>query len=201
MWLKVLNGIYGFKQLTSDDYEKLEDFCKICKKHGILNNASFKDMKINRFQGNTGQYWVVYNIPTNEIISVSAIEHLPLQIDAWGEDIFENCWRIGVRHATIPDFRAKFSKGLGNNLQNSFQYRYVFPFQIDEAFKRGAEKIIYTTNTSKNKIDRTNKLFQMDRVIHILAKKGYCKKVASNLNIFATFQNVWEVNPEKWKEF
>lgn len=185
---------YKIKILDDTDNDALELFISKCDELGIKNNNSRKILKIDE---PTTKFWVTYYIPTNEIISMSGMHRFPLSLEAWN-GLIENCWRIGLRQATLPEHRAKFSVGLKNNLQNSFQFGDVFPLQIREAQKYNAEKIICTTNTSKNTQDCTGKLFQMDRVAHILNNKGYSTKVGENIKILGYYQNVWELNVEKW---
>jgi len=185
---------YRIKLLEVEDDKALDVFCAACNVVGIENNKSRIAMKID---DPSTKFWVIYYLPTNEIISINGMQHFPLELESWG-GLVENCYRLGLRQAILPDHRAKFSTGLGNKLEKNFNLTYVFPLQIEEALSHKAEKIIYTTNTPRNDYDSSGKLFQMDRVAHILAKNNWCVKVAENVKILYTYQNVWEINIAKW---
>lgn len=185
---------YKIVQLTARHDDQLNVFMDKCHDVGIHNNSSRKAMK---YDDPSSQYWGIIYEPEDSIIGVCGMHHFPLDLPAWG-GLIEKCWRVGLRQATLPEHRARFSSGLGSNLERSFGFGGIFPMQIKMALDLGAEKIICTTNSSMNSVDHTGKLFQMDRIAGYLARKGYATHVGKDVMIYGAYQNVWDLNPEAW---
>lgn len=183
---------YTFRVLTDADDAALKLFMARCGEAGIRNNSSRKEMLIDE---QTAIFWGVFY--GDEMVGTCGMHHFPLSLPAWG-GMKTHTWRVGLRQATLPGHRAKFSSGLGSNLEHSFGFGGIFPLQIKAALDRGADKVVCTTNTNKNTTDHTGKLFQMDRVAAILARKGYATQVGFDVMIRGSYQNVWDLNPEAW---
>lgn len=194
-WIRQFDEHYGIKYLDEDDYTALQVYCDAAADEGIINNSSFDHLKIKTFNGDYGQYIVTYYLPTMTIINACAMHKLPLQLNDWGEQPVEHCWRIGVRNATLGPWRDKlFSLAP----MNSLTFKHIYPIQVRDALNCGASKLVVTTNSSSGKIDVSGKMFKVDRVMSLLTKKGYFAGVGEDINIFNTPQNVWELNMDYW---
>lgn len=106
-------------------------------------------------------------------------------------DSYENkCWRLMVRTATLKQYRGK-APGNFRQIKNDFNWGFILPKQIDHARAHGAQKLVFTTNSDStgdaNSV-RTNRT-----VSRALEANGLVKLIDSNVDIFYTKQNVWEI--------
>lgn len=187
MWIKTFDE-FGIKYLEDADLYALQVYCETNLNDSVINNSSFEDMKIKEFSGDNGQYLITYHIPTMTIINACAMHKIIL-----GD--LEDVWRIGTRNATLKAWREKlFSLGYLNNLSG----RYLYPIQITDALAKGAKTIIVTTNSKAGGFDSSGQMFKADSALNILSKKGFCKHLFEDVEIYGVIQNVWELVPKKW---
>jgi len=195
LWQKKIDNEYGIKELDEYDYPALKRYCIECTHEGMVNNSSFDELNISSIHGDSGKYLCTYHISSGTIVNVCATQHFPIQLDCWGKDKVYECYRIGVRNGTLKDWRQEFVKGL--SWIPNLSLNHIYPIQIRWALMKGAKKIIVTTNNKG--VDSSGKMFKVDKIMHILAKKKCFYHIASDINIFGASQNVWELNMEYWK--
>lgn len=170
---------YLIKELDENDEAKLQEYCKTCENDGVPNNASIKNMKINRW--GTDKWWVVYNVEKNIIVSASGAHPF--------EEYADGYWRVMFRLSTIKEFRGKagpFSK----DQRNCFGWGHILPFQIEYCRKMGAKKIVFTTNCDES--GDANSMKQ-DRICNLVFERLSMAKKIDQKNIYGTLQNVWQV--------
>lgn len=144
----------------------------------MKNNDSIQSMKLGRWGDEA--WWCTW--VNNQIVSISGCH----KFDAYEFD----CWRLMVRTATLKEFRGR-APGNFRQIKNDFNWGHILPYQITHAKSRGAKKIVFTTNcdTSGDKNSyRTNRI-----VSKVLEPQGLVKLLESNVNVFHTKQNIWEI--------
>lgn len=154
-------------------------FAERCQQQGMVNNTSPEAMKIGRW-GSGEAWWCTW--VNGEIVSISGCH---------GYDDYEpDCWRLMVRTATLKEFRGR-APGNFRQIKNDFNWGFILPYQIDYAQTHGASRLIFTTNSDssgeKNSA-RTNKT-----VARVLEPQGLVKLLDTDVEIFYTKQNVWEI--------
>lgn len=157
---------------------ELFTFCQECSRQGIINNSSIEAMKIGRW--NNDAWWATWI--DGKIISVSGAHALP--------EISDHCWRVMVRTATLPPFRA-LAGPVSKTLSHDFNWGKILPYQIKHAIEQGADKIVFTTNSSTSG-DLNS--YRMNSVVEkTLAVRGLVTLIKQDIILFHTVQNVWEV--------
>lgn len=191
-WINTF-GEFGIRVYDPSCEEHLQSYCQQCFDAGMSNNSSPDKLKIDFMSGDNGQYLATYHRHTDTIVNMCGMHHQPLITDEWSEDM---CWRIGVRNGTLPAWRKELLTNL-SGLDN-LTLKYLYPIQMREAISRGARKIVVTTNTPTGGIDRSGKMFKVDRVLSMLAKRGYFRLVGEDIMLYDTPQNVWEFDMGFW---
>lgn len=170
---------YLIKELDESDSLKLQEYCETCEKDGVPNNASIKNMKINRWV--VDKWWVVYNLEQNIIVSAAGAH--PFEEYAPGH------WRVMFRLATIKEFRGKAGP-LAKDQRNCFGWGHILPFQVEYCKQMGAKKIVFTTNCDP--FGDINSIKQ-DKICTLVFERLNMARKIDQKNIFNTNQNIWQV--------
>lgn len=162
------------KNLPSELYQ----FADQARSQGLTNNSSIAAMKIGRW-GNEA-WWATWH--DESIISISGCHEF--------SNFEDGCWRLMVRTATLKPYRGR-APGNVKQIRNDFNWGHVLPYQIDHARRNGAKRLVFTTN-SDNSGDLNS--FRTNRVVaKALVQQGLVKLIASDVEIYSTRQNVWEI--------
>lgn len=153
-------------------------FMEKAKEQGMVNNSSVAAMKIGRW-GKEAWWTTWYD---GSIISTSGCHE-------FGE-FEDSCWRLMVRTATLKEYRGR-APGEIKKIRNDFNWGFILPYQIEYARSNGAKRLVFTTNSDQN---GDSESFRTNRVVaKALVQQGLIKLIASNVEIFSTKQNVWEI--------
>jgi len=158
--------------------DEIFTFAESCKAQGMKNNESVKSMKIGRW-GEEAWWCTWYN---DKIISISGCHQY--------NEYEKNCWRLMVRTATLKEFRGR-APGNFRQIKNDFNWGFILPEQVKYTKSKGAEKLIFTTNSDINgdaNSIRTNKT-----VSRVLEPQGLVRLIDTDVDIFYTKQNVWQI--------
>lgn len=142
------------------------------------NNKSINAMKIGRW-GNEA-WWCTW--VNNEIVSISGCHSY--------NEYEKDCWRLMVRTATLKEYRGR-APGNFRQIRNDFNWGFILPKQIDFAKAHGATKLIFTTNS--NSTGDANSLRTNNTVSTVLVPQGLVKLIDTNVEIFYTKQNIWQI--------
>lgn len=159
----------------------LNEFCDRCSRLGIENNSSLKNLKIDAFNDRPFKMWVAYDRAKNKIVGTAGCHQL-LEL---GPEYF----RVLFRGCILPEYRGRGSEGLNKNHLNSFLFRYATPLQIKWAKAHGGSRFVITTN-----VHATGGAASTDRLFHILEKQKVVRKLKSQVALFSTLQNIWEID-------
>lgn len=153
-------------------------FAEKASAQGMTNNSSISAMKIGKW-GNEAWWTTWYN---DAIISISGCHEF--------NNFEQDCWRLMVRTATLKEYRGR-APGSVKKIHNDFNWGHILPYQIEYAKYKGAKRLVFTTNSS---VQGESNSFRTNRIVSsVLVKQGLVKLIASNIDIFYTKQNVWEV--------
>lgn len=95
-----------------------------------------------------------------------------------------------VRTATLKPYRGR-APGNVKQIRNDFNWGHVLPYQIDHARHNGAKRLVFTTNSDSGGDINS---FRTNRVVaKALVQQGLVKLIASDVEIYSTKQNVWEI--------
>lgn len=144
----------------------------------MKNNESIESMKIGRW-GNEA-WWCTWH--NNKIISISGCHNY--------DEYEKNCWRLMVRTATLKEFRGR-APGNFRQIKNDFNWGFILPEQVKYAKSKGAEKLIFTTNS--NSVGDPNSVRTNKTVTRALEPQGLVKLLDTDVDIFYTKQNVWQI--------
>lgn len=171
---------FDIKKLDINDLPpQLHLFSNKCEQQGMKNNISTTAMKIGKWGFNEAWWCTWYG---SEIISISGCHPF--------FNYEPDCWRLMVRTATLLEYRGK-APGRVKSIQNDFNWGHILPYQIAYARDNGANKLVFTTNSDK---DGDPNSFRTNRVVkNILEPQGLVKLIDTNIDVFYTKQNVWEI--------
>lgn len=144
----------------------------------MKNNESVEAMKIGRW-GNE-LWWCTW--VNDQIISISGCHSY--------DEYETNCWRLMVRTATLKEYRGR-APGNFRQIKNDFNWGFILPKQVEYARAQGANKLIFTTNS--NSVGDPNSIRTNKTVAKVLEPQGLVKLLATDVDIFYTKQNVWEI--------
>lgn len=145
----------------------------------MVNNTSPEAMKIGRW-GPDEAWWCTWI--NGEIASISGCHSY--------NEYEPDCWRLMVRTATLKEYRGR-APGNFRQIKNDFNWGFILPEQVKYAKSMGANRLIFTTNsdsTGEANSARTNKT-----VARVLEPQGLVKLLDTDVEIFYTKQNVWEI--------
>lgn len=179
--------VVEFDRQDEVQLSKLNEFCERCRILGIENNSSLKNLKIDAFNDRPFKMWVAYDVDQDKIVGTAGCHHLP--------EIGQEFYRILFRGCILPEYRGRGSDGLNKNHLNSFLFRHATPVQIHWAKSQGGRRFVITTN-----VQATGGTTSTDRLFHILEKQNVVKKLASQVTLFSTLQNIWELNETFFEE-
>lgn len=157
---------------------ELDNFMEKAKQQRMPNNASVAAMKIGRWGKEA--WWTTWI--DGEIISISGCHEFGV--------FEEDCWRLMARTATLKEYRAR-APGEIKKIRNDFNWGYILPHQIKFARSNGAKRMVFTTNSDQSGDPES---FRTNRVVaKALVREGLIKLIASDVEIYSTKQNVWEI--------
>ena len=170
---------FEIKPLNIDNPpDEIFTFADACKVQGVKNNESTQAMKFGRWGEEA--WWCTW--VDGKIVSISGCH----KYDEYEKD----CWRLMVRTATLKEYRSR-APGNFRQIKNDFNWGFILPEQIKYARSKGANKLIFTTNSDSagdaNSV-RTNKT-----VSRVLEPQGLVKLLDTDVEIFYTKQNVWQI--------
>jgi len=168
------------------DLKILKEFCNNCKLEGLKNNSSLQALKIDQLDKLKGKYWLLKD--NNKIVGISGAHFFP--------EIDNKTYRVQFRTAILKKYQGFGSFGIKKNLTNCLAWKLLLPLQIKWAKNKGGTRFIITTNTPQNKNDQSGKMFKVDKIFHLLEKQQIVKKI-NTLEIYYTWQNIWEINLDK----
>jgi len=158
--------------------DELLDFTNTAGLQGMVNNASVAAMKIGKWGDEA--WWATWY--QNTIISVSGCHKFSL---------FElGCWRLMVRTATLKGYRGR-APGSIKTIKTDFNWGHILPHQIEYATQQGASRLVFTTNSTDT--GESNSLRTNNTVKKVLEPQGLVKLIATDVIVFGTKQNVWEI--------
>jgi len=177
---------FQVKRLDINDIPlELFTFMEECKEQEIKNNVSLEAMKIGMW-GQDEAWWCVW--VNNKIVSISGCHRM--------DEYQKGCWRIGVRSATLKDYRGRAPKDptladKKTGLKNDFVWQYIVPLQKQYVKVMGASLIVSTTNLDNDKGDSDS--VKMNKFVSkVMVKQGLFRLHKENADIFYVKQNVWE---------
>jgi|TARA_R110000868_G_scaffold234322_1_gene488014 hypothetical protein len=177
----MLSTIYNFKIAELDINNlptELFSFCTSAESQGMENNKSIEKMKFGRWDQDV--WWCTW--VNNKIVSISGCHRY--------NEYSPDCWRLMVRTATLKEYRGR-APGSIKQIKTDFNWGYILPYQVAYAKSHGAKKLIFTTN-SNTQGDANS--FRTNRVVSkVLAPQGLVKLIDTDIEIFYTKQNVWEI--------
>lgn len=170
---------FEIKLLNINDIPaELFTFAECCKLQNMKNNDSISSMKIGKW--GVEAWWCTW--VDNKIISISGCH----KFDTYEVD----CWRLMVRTATLKEYRGR-APGNFRQIKNDFNWGFILPYQIEYARSKGAKRLIFTTNCN---VEGDSNSYRTNKVIsNVLEPQGLVKLLQSNVEIYYTKQNVWEI--------
>lgn len=187
------------RQYNNDLRIDLEAFCQQCAAEGLVNNSNLKRMKLENTLDNDGMFWLVYYGNEKTPGSVCGIERFRPPEGLWPEEELNHTFRVGFRQATLQKFRGRHKQGLLGGIQENVALKHIFPLSFVWGLSRGARRFVATTNSGKSRTHDISKMYQMDTVMKTyFQRKGYVSLLRSDVEIFGTLQNLWEVLPPRW---
>jgi len=145
---------------------------------GMKNNESIQSMKLGRW-GNEA-WW--YTWTNDKIVSISGCHSF--------EQFEKDCWRLMVRTATLKEYRGR-APGNFRQIKNDFNWGFILPYQITHARLNGANRLVFTTNCDTE--GDTNSYRTNNVVKKVLEPQGLVKLLQTDVNVYNTKQNVWEI--------
>lgn len=166
------------KEYTTDQQQKLEEFCSIAKTHGLKNNESLVAMKIDSVK-----YWVGYY--EDKIIAVNGIERY--------DDV---TWRVAVRQATLPTHHnlLGFKRDFG---ANSIMFRYVQRAGVEYAHNKGGTNLIVSTNLNN---EAGPWMTRVDKHVQRFCDLGIFTYVETK-ELNYVMQNIYKLNYDRYIEY
>jgi hypothetical protein len=160
--------------------DEIFTFTEKCAHQGMVNNQSIDAMKIGRWGNDSEAWWCTWI--DGQIISISGCctfdEYMP------------NYWRLMFRTATLKEYRGR-APGSIRTIKTDFNWGQILPYQFEFAKSMGAEKLVFTTNSTK---DGERNSFRTNRAVRtVLEPQGIVKLLEEDVEIFNTVQNVWEL--------
>lgn len=182
----MLSRIYDFeiKQLDISSLPlEFHLFTKKCEEQGMKNNISSSAMKIGKWSDDEAWWCTWYK---GEIISISGCHRF--------FNFMPGCWRLMVRTATLNEYRGR-APGSIKDIKTDFNWGHILEHQVAHANSHGASKLVFSTNSDENGDANS---YRTNRVVkNVLEPRGLVKLLESNVEIFYTKQNIWEIMLDK----
>lgn len=180
-----------FRILEEKDHLKLQDFCDYFKSKNIVNNESFKAIKLDKMKMPYGQYFIGYDHGTDRIWNLLGVHHLP--------EIHDHAWRVFFRGAQLPGYR------LGDSLSTDifkigFQITYMIDLQIKFILDYDNRAEFFASTNTINAKPFAKSQFIDRYVAPALVKRGVFTKAFDNFDLYHTPQNIWKINVDKYYE-
>lgn len=174
-------GRITFKQLETSDYNQLQVFLDTCNRLGYENNKSVESIKLDKMSMPYGQFFI--GLDNDKIFTFAGVHVME-----------PHKYRCLFRGAGLPGY----STGL-SGLRASYQFIYILNNQIDFILEYDPLAEFYvTTNIAQDngKSGRMNALW-----LPKATKQGIFELVDDNFHYNHTFQRLWRLNVDRYKEY
>jgi hypothetical protein len=181
-----------FRLLEECDYNDLNIFCNRCKELRIVNNESFKSIKLDQIKMPYGQYFIGYDYNKKQIWNIAGVHKLP--------EISSKAWRCLFRGAQLPGY------GMGKSLTRDFfksgyQMSYVLDWQVQFILNNNPLAEFYTsTNNLKNKKYFSRSQFLDQIAMPMMEKRGVFTRIYDDFELYNTRQSIWKLHLDQYYE-
>lgn len=179
-------GKLVFKELDSQDLDKVIEFCDKCKELNYHNNVDLNAIKYDKMVMPYGKFYAGIDTEKDVIFTLAGVHRLP--------EINDKAWRCLFRGAQLPGYNFRFSL---NPFDIIWHFSHLLNLQLLDITSLYPDSEFYiTTNVEDNNNGYSSR---MDKVImpHI-EKTGIWKLYLSNFVLYNTVQNVWKVNVDEY---
>lgn len=181
-----------FRLLTESDYPDLQIFCDYFKSKGIVNNDSFKSIKLDKIQMPYGQYFIGYDHNKKLIWNLAGVHKLP--------EIGEHAYRCLFRGAQLPGY-GMYSGLTRDFFKSGFQLSYVLDMQMRFILEHDPLAEFYTsTNNPKNPVHFSRSQYLDQVAMPAVEKRGAVTRIHADFELYNTRQSIWHVNRDSYYE-